>query len=782
MDLRTSRALCASAAIVSYVACSIPVTAQEAASARPASQAPAEEQNVSANEIIVTAQKRSQSINDVPLSITAASGDQLLAAGITSTADLAKIVPGLTAQPSPYNTPIYTLRGVGFFEFSLATPSTVAVYTDEIALPFSAMTKAAALDVEQVEVLKGPQGTLFGQNTTGGAINFVSAKPTDEFKAGADLSYGRFNTFDLQGFISGPLSDTLSARFAARTIQSGDWQKSSSRQDSLGARRETQARLLLDWHPTDRLKAIININGWIDKSNSQAPQRTETFISVPGNPNEAPIRALPPQPLTARSADWSNSRFPMRHDDSFFQASARIDYELTDDITLTSISAYERYKTTSFQDYDGTPLDIADVLTRGQVNSLAQEFRISGKGDGLNWIVGANYSRDVTRDGFTIYPEAATTNYVGPFKGGRVIPENNSKIRTAAIFANAEYEILPRLTLQAGGRYTDNRRANSSCARIDPSAPGFAPIFEFLQTLINPNSPPVPVGNNDCYSLTAAGTPLITPLKANLNEDNISWRAGLNYKANSDSLIYATISKGYKAGSFPTVAPATARELGPVTQKSVLAYELGFKQALLDDALQMNGAIFYYDYADKQLRGRINDPVFGPLDALVQIPQSRVKGAEAQVIVRPVDGFYLNLAATYLNTKIEKFVGFNQTGQLADFSGFRFPFSPKWTFVGDGQYDFAVGNRLDAFVGANVNYNSSTTASIGDIPQLRMKAYTLVDLRVGIQDPDRTWKFSIWGRNIFDTYYWTSANQTQDVFVRYTGKPATYGASFSYRF
>lgn len=613
-------------------------------------------------EIIVTAQKRSQSINEVPLSITSATGDQLLQAGITSTADLAKIVPGLTAQPSPFNTPIYTLRGVGFVEFSLATPPTVAVYTDEVPLPFSAMTKAAALDVERVEVLKGPQGTLFGQNTTGGAINFIAAKPTDEFEAGVNLSYGRFNTFDAQGYISGPITETLNARFSARTIQSSDWQKSSSRQDSLGSRREAQARLLLDWQASDNLKIAVNVNGWIDRSDSQAPQRTETFISAPGNPNEAPIRALPPQPLTSRSADWTNSLFPMRHNDRFFQTSVRADYDVSDDIVFTSISAYNYYRTKSFQDYDGTPLSIADILTNGRVNSFSQELRFTGTMDRFQWVVGANYQRDETKDRATYFPLDSTTHFVGPMRGGNVSPVNDSLIKTAAVFANVEYEIIDNLTVQAGLRYTDSRRNNASCALVGPGPGGdrtFAPIFEFLQTLLRPGEPVVPLAEGDCYSLKADGRPLVTPLQQTLNEDNLSWRAGINYKTANRGLIYATVSRGYKAGSFPTVAPATAAELAPVQQESILAYEIGFKQPLFDRAVQLNGAAFYYDYKDKQLRGRILDQIFGPLDALVQVPESRVKGAELELIVQPTQGLTLKLAGTYLDSKITEFVGFN---------------------------------------------------------------------------------------------------------------------------
>src|SRR5258708_7378258 len=166
------------------------------------------------DDIIVTAQKRSERLSDVPLSITAVTGESMRNLGITNTSDLAKIVPGFTAVQSPYGTPLYTLRGIGFFEESLGVSPTVAVYVDQVPLPYSAMTEGAALDLERVEALKGPQGTLFGQNSTGGAINFIANKPTRHFAAGLGVGYGNFNAVNVNGFVSGPLTDDLAGRVA----------------------------------------------------------------------------------------------------------------------------------------------------------------------------------------------------------------------------------------------------------------------------------------------------------------------------------------------------------------------------------------------------------------------------------------------------------------------------------------------------------------------------------------------------------------------------------------
>src|SRR5690606_21739340 len=180
-------------------------------------------------EIIVTAQKRNERLIDVPMSITAASGDQLSKQGISDTAALTKLVPGFTYQQSNYGTPIFTIRGVGYIDYSVTAGPTVTAYIDQVPLPYSVMTRGATLDLERVEVLKGPQGTLFGQNSTGGAVNYIAAKPTDELRAGVDLGYGSYNEVIAGAFVSGPLTDTLRARLAVRSEYMDGWQKSLTR-------------------------------------------------------------------------------------------------------------------------------------------------------------------------------------------------------------------------------------------------------------------------------------------------------------------------------------------------------------------------------------------------------------------------------------------------------------------------------------------------------------------------------------------------------------------------
>ncbi|MBR9913127.1 MAG: TonB-dependent receptor plug domain-containing protein, partial [Gammaproteobacteria bacterium] len=217
-------------------------------------------------EVIVTANKRSENINDVGLSISAISGNKIKENKLTSLEDIATVVPGLVFSPSTTNTPIFTLRGVGFNESSLGVYPATSLYIDEAPLPFPVMASHAAFDLERAEVLKGPQGILFGQNSTAGAINFIAAKPTDTFAAGGDISYGRFNKKEVNAYVSGPLTDTLLGRIAVTGVKADEWQKSYTRNDENGKEDYFAARLLLHYEPSDSVRVALNVNGWSDES------------------------------------------------------------------------------------------------------------------------------------------------------------------------------------------------------------------------------------------------------------------------------------------------------------------------------------------------------------------------------------------------------------------------------------------------------------------------------------------------------------------------------------
>lgn len=729
-----------------------------------------------AQEIIVTAQRREQSLNSVPMSVTALGGDQLRSQGISTIADLAKVVPGLTFTQSQIATPVYTIRGVGFFESTLAASPAVSVYVDEVPLPFAILTQGAALDLQRLEVLKGPQGTLYGQNATGGAINYISQKPGNELEAGLDTSFGRFNAFELSGFVSGPITDTLGIRLSARIDEGGAWQRNYTRNDELGDSRRIAGRALIVWEPTDTLSMTLNINGWRDKSDVQAPQ---LIAHTPYNPaNAYPyVLATPIAPANARAANWTQQN-PMRRDDDFYQASLRADLDLSDDVRLTSITSWLEFNTDARQDLDATQWRQLDSYTPGHVESFFQELRLTGTSGDARWILGANYSRDKADERQILQTNDLSSNVIIP--GLPILTVSgvftDQKVTTWAGYGNLEYDLTPQLTAQGGIRYTRNERSFQGCG-YDADGTTFL-SFNILTQLFTGALPINPIGPGSCLTFSPAFQPAL--VTDQLDQDNISWRAGLTYTFDNRAIVYANVSRGWKAGGFPTVPASSFTGFLPATQESLLAYEAGFKLPLADRTLQFNAAAFYYDYSDKQVRGRILDPIFGLLEKLVNVPQSHIYGVEAAIDWRPVDGLTANLSGTYIKSRIDEFTGYNGTGVFADYEGSAFPFTPKWQVNADVQYKWAISDRWNATIGGNVNYNSATNSTFGDPALLRINERTLVDLRAGVETEDGKLRVQIWGRNLFNSYYWNSTFQA-DTAWRMAGRPATYGISLGWR-
>ena len=734
------------------------------------------------SEIIVTAQKRSERLNDVPLSIAAATGEQLVKAGVAEPSDLQKIVPGFTYQTGAYGAPIFTIRGIGFYEDSLAVAPTVSVYVDQVPLSYSRMTSGTLLDLERVEVLKGPEGTLFGQNSTGGAINYIAAKPTEDYHAGVTLGYGRFSSFSADGFVSGPLTDNLKARVAVRTEQYGDWQKSQTRNDTNGSRDFLVGRILLDWDPTPWLKLELNVNGWRDNSDTQAAQ----FVSYsPNNPAgykdlEPLLLAYKRAPRDSRIADFDPATSLERRDD-FFQASLRADVDLGGSVSLASITSYAELNVDSPNDTDGVPYNNFLLTIIGRIKSFSQELRLAGTADGnrLKWMIGGNYSSDVSsEDQYGNYN--GSNGGVGPFRFFTFDNANHQNIKTKSVFGSLDYEIIPTVSVQGSVRYTDSDDTFRGCVR-DTGNGQLANALAFLSSLVTQSAATIPAGA--CATLGPNNRP-VPIVNDQLDEDNVSWRGALSWKPDANSLVYASVTRGYKAGAFASLPAVKSEQLTPVTQESVLAYETGLKLSNLFRTLDINAAGFYYTYDNKQVRGFLNaGPPFGLLSGLVGIPKSSVRGGEVNIIWRPIRALTVRAGATYVDSQVDKsFFVSDPFGVQVDVKGEAFPNTPKWQLTGDVGYDFPLSSNLNAYVGTGMSYRTSAYARFGENTEFKLPSYFLLDLRAGISTGDNKWRVEIWGKNVTNKYYLDSVNHIIDTVSQLSGMPVTYGARVGYRF
>jgi len=752
--------------------------------------APADADSTSVEEIIVTAEKRSERLRDVPMSVTAVTGSQLQDQGVTSPADLAKVVPGFTFTESTYGAPVYTLRGIGTYDEAMAISPAVGVYSDQIPLPFARMTEGVSLDLQRVEVLKGPQGTLFGENSTGGAVNYIPNRPTDHFAAGGSVTYGRFDETDAEGYVSGPVIDTVNARLAVRTEQRGDWQYNYADGDTLGQRHFTTGRLLIDFTPSDTLKWSLNLNGWFDKSDVQAMQKvgyaplsgTVAHPQYPGSPGypdlQAQLQAFPNAPANDRAAAWDPGE-DMRRDDNFYQVGIRGDWQVSDHVTVTSLTGYSHLSVMTPADSDGTTLPDIHDLVFGNVESFTQELRAAGQAgakDRLKWMIGANYEHDSSDDNQFIGLRGSNSG-IGPFRFTGLYNLNQQHVDTEAVFGSIDYTVLDTVTLQGSVRYTNQTRKFFGGLKDDGSG-DLAAAFGFLSSALSGSPTVIPPGGFVTLDPTT-NKPLTNGLFGNLNQDNVSWKVGPSWKPTDDVLLYLNAAKGYKAGAFGTLPVIRPAQDLPVVQESVLAYEVGFKAAALSHRVELSGAAFHYDYDNKQLLAStfVGAP-FGTLPALVNIPRSRIEGAELDATVRPFRNFTLQVGGTYIDSKVlGSYVISSPVGGGAantiDIGGEAFPATPKWQLDANAEYDHPIGGDWTGFVGAGSTYQSTAQATFGDIPALQLPSYDLLDLRVGANKQNL--HVELWGRNITDRYYLIHAFRSTDTITRSTGFPATYG-------
>lgn len=750
--------------------------------ALPATVRAQSELSVYEGEIVVTAQKRAQGINDVPIAISAFTGEKLADSGVKSLDGLAAVTPGLSvSETSATGVPIYTIRGIGFSDYSTSSSSTVGLYSDEVALPYAVMSRGAFFDVGQVEVLKGPQGDLYGRNTTAGQINVTSARPTDHFAAGVSGDISNFGEANVEGFVSGPLTDGLKARLAGKTSTGGDWQKSISRPgDTLGDKDVLAIRGTLEWEASPSVNLFLS-GHWIrDKSDNLAPTAYDgaligqpTFrlpVSTTGSAGSpASVFSLG----NSRAADWSTGIYTPRRDNELAGFVARVNLDL-DGVTVTSVTGYDRFTRTEANDWDGWAGNDSNNINVTKLNVFSEEVRLASNGSGpFSWIVGGYFSHDKMNESYNYFMQ---DSFYSQVLGIRTLNTRYTQTtRSVAGFGHAEYKFGDGWRVLGGFRYTSEDRKWTGCTfdSGDGSLAGFLGL---------------PVGAcgvfNDVPGTQTFGTPSVFSDKISTNR--AMWKVGIDRKLGR-SLIYASVSNGFKSGGFSGINTNLWSQLLPYKPESVTAYELGAKLNLLDNALRFNGSAFWYDYKDKQEAHYVNTFV-GALVQLTNVPRARVRGFELDSLWQITPNLKIEGAATYLDAVITKWpnAGVNNGANLAvatNLAGARLANSPRWQTSLGVTYEQPLNDHIRGIIGVDMN---SRTSSAGRVLALdtstAVAGYTLFNAKLGVKDADEKWSATLWTRNLGNTYYYTSAFVGNGVFVRTNGMPRTIGISGRFSF
>jgi iron complex outermembrane receptor protein len=416
----------------------------------------------------------------------------------------------------------------------------------------------------------------------------------------------------------------------------------------------------------------------------------------------------------------------------------------------------------------------------GSIDSYTQEVRVSGTSgeqERLKWMLGGNYEYDDTHDEQELSINA-TNSGIGPFRWNGLDNLNDQIVNTEAVFGSVDFGFTPSLTAHGSVRYTSQDRDYHGCLADDGNGQ-LAAAFSFLSSSLSGSQTVIPPGG--CVTLNPiTNKPLTDGIRTSLDQDNVSWRTGLSWKPAMDVMLYANVTKGYKAGSYGTVPAIRPVQADPVTQESVLAYETGLKTEFLDHTVQLTGAVFYYDYSHKQLLGSVNlGPPFGTLPGMVSVPRSRVAGGELDATLQPISGLTLRMGADYVNSKVlgTYLLANPLGGPEVNIGGDRFPNTPQWQTTGDAEYKFALRNNYAAFVGATDTYRTSTLSFFGGNQYFVLPAYDLLDLRAGFEHD--AWRVELWGHNVTDRFYTTFAQRVTDTIIRTVGTPVTYGITVS---
>lgn len=759
-------------------------------------------------EIVVTAQRREQSVKDVGIAITAFRGRELDERGIVNSVDVARVTPGAFVSTSGGGQfSQFSIRGVTQNDINDFVEGPVAVYVDDTYVPSPQGQTFGLFDLDRVEVLKGPQGTLFGRNATGGLVHFVVAKPSAETSGYLNLTYGRYNQTKIEGAIGGSLSSTLEARASVYWNRYDPWMKNiypgNVATDGFGTTPLSKCcqdagnddmlagRLQLQWRPSDRLTIRATASASRDKQSTApynqvatvpvvsaaggvvggiyaSPTETRTAIG-PDGANYTGIGGSPPS--RAPGADWlgylapAASRLEFGSDYSRknaervnnYDAALHIDYDMNG-ITLASITDIKKLTKHFGLDGDSSPLNFVDVWSDADTRSLSQEIRLAGRSDAFNWTTGVYYLhvKTVSDLGYVAPAGSLFAAIVGfPATGVDLANVNHLTTNSLSLFGQGEYKITPMLTLVAGGRLVrehQNFAVTSGAYSID-----------------------------DPYAIDTDNFlfPALRPFADKRTRTLWAGKVQLEYRPDGDTLIYAGINRGVKGGNYnsqlPDGSPALPLSAIPYKAETLISYEGGLKRSFLDKRGFLSASAYYYDYKNYQAF------LFSNAYGYTQNLDARTYGAEIEASIEPVAGVRFAANASFVNAKVKNLQ--ITDGVVRDVDP---TFTPRRQFGGDISYrpDLDVAGGGLTFT-ANVHYNSSFYTNIRNFDSQKLPGYTVFNGSIGWSSDHSGLSITALLENVFDKRYAVTTFDLSTLCgcseIAY-GKPRWWGVRLGYRF
>lgn len=725
-------------------------------------------------EIEVTAQKRSQSLQDVSIAISVFGEKSLRRLGILSTTDFSPYTSNLDVKNSTGNgNPIFTLRGLGISTFASNANPSVGMYIDEIYLSSNNMMSFSIFDLERVEVLKGPQGTVFGRNTTGGAVSFVTKRPNTEATEGElGITLGNYETTNVDGAINLPLSETLAARFAFTSQQQdrGFFHNRLNGEDISGIDRQ-YSRLSLLWEPTERLTLNANIHAGRDKSNNgpwQGVGSRDPDAGIPDADWPAGIKFITDcaahnndnvKGAITNCVDISGYRDSDANDpfegefSGAFSNDVRssggvlnIDWDITEKLNLTSVTGYENLKRNVTEDFDGGPNRVADNTFDNETSSFQQELRLAASNHLADWMLGIFYSKD-TNETTDLY------GYSARFLADLLV-DFDQETETAAAYINTQWHVSDKLKLDAGIRFTTEE------THWDGSTSTLNLIAAQAEVLgIDVDGPGILLGAQRDETIAA---------------NEFTYKFGAGYFLEKDVMLYANVSRGFKSGGFNGTWASSFEETRPYDSEQVIAWEAGFKSTLFRGLMQLNGSVFNYDYTDMQVFGIDAQGRFGISNA----GDADILGFELDLWYRPAKGLDIKVDIGYLDSEFVEF-----RSSTDDFTGNTLPNASNRSFNGLIRYEMPVFSGMLLAPMLDASYKGKTYFTPKNTQIESQDSYTLFNARLSLSSVEDSWEVALWIKNIEDKLYYNESIHSGSAGVtgRLPGMPRTYGLDFIYR-
>ncbi|MDX3911691.1 MAG: TonB-dependent receptor [Sphingobium sp.] len=689
------------------------------------------EQSTSIADIVVTAQRRSERLQDVPVAVTAVKGEALRALNVESVLDLNIAAPSLnTSNSNSYFTS--NIRGIGSGAYAAGAESQVALYVDGVYLAAPIASELSLAGIESIEVLKGPQGTLFGRNATAGLIHVITRSPSDTATGTFNLSYGNYDTLTGNGYISGPLGEGLAADLAVSGATQGDGfgRNRVTGADTYKLKHDIIVRSKIAWTPGPDTKVTLTGNFW-DGSSSRGgvvnwPGKLSGFVPGRVGPDigyDADVNDA------YRSWGWSAG------------GSLRIEHDFGG-VALSSISAYRKGISNLSEDLDFSPLDQANLFQQQSDRQISQELQLSSSGSGpLKWTAGVFYF-----DLKSVYQPIIVDFANQPGVGARITIDSVQTAKSIAGYGQATYEVANGTNITLGGRYTSEDRAEKDA----------------FQTTEIP-----------AIGLTI---PQAFPTQK-VNASKFTYRISLDHRFSEQAMAYASFNTGFKSGGYNSNGPGTA----PYRPETLKAYEVGLKTDLLDRHLRINLSGFYYDYSNIQVQRIAQFSLI-----VVNGASARIYGLDADFTAVMAEGFTLTGGLNLINPEFEKFPNCptsTAAGGVPLVPGScdnkQLPFAAKFSGNVAANYKANVsGGELTA--SGNVYYNSGYYFESDN--QLRQSRFAKLGASLNWRSASGI-KIGVFGRNLTNRRTATfGATQAGGNPVIAYADPRTYGATVGFEF